>query len=322
MGSYSSMKSNKRTISDLYEAIIGRLVSWAEACPDIRFVAILGSRARTDHPADEWADLDVLIVTQKPQYYVDTAKWTARMGKPLLTFIEPTASGEQEERRVLYEGILDVDYAIFPASKIEQMLDTQSSRLEENVIIFAKAFGRGIRVIVDKDRLADKFRAMISGKETPKLRPPTYEEFIQVVSDFLYHCIWTTKHLMRGELWWALTCLNCHLPSLQLTMIEWRARVTHGENYDTWFRGRFLESWANPEVTTGLRASFAHYDEDDAFTALEASMNLFRQTSMNTAEKLNFQYPLDVDKKISTWIKSELSTRKKIKLRSPDIKNK
>ena len=305
------MESDKRTISDLYEAIIGKLVSWAGKCSDIRFAAILGSRARTDHPADEWADLDLLIVTQNPQYYINTTEWTEKMGKPLLTFIEPTASGEQKERRVLYEGMLDVDFAIFPASKIEELLDTQSQTLEERALLLANAFGRGMRIIVDKDRLAEKFRTIISGKEPSKLQPPAYEEFIEVVSDFLYHCVWTTKHLMRGELWWALTCLNCHLASLQLRMTEWQARTTHGKNYDTWFRGRFLETWANPEVITGLRTALSHYDWNDACMALEASMTLFRQTSMATAEKLNFQYPLDIDKEISTWMKSQLSERRK-----------
>jgi aminoglycoside 6-adenylyltransferase len=97
-------------------------------------------------------------------------------------------------------------------------------------------------------------------------------------------------------------------------MAEWQARVTHGENYDTWFRGRFLENWANPEVITGLRKSIAHYDESDAFKALDAAMNLFRQTSMTTAEKLNFQYPLETDRKISAWIKSQVSAHAKKQL--------
>jgi len=310
------METGKRTISDLYEAIIGGFIPWAEARPDIRFVAILGSRARTDHPADDWADLDLLIVTQEPQYYVNTTEWIAKMGKPVLTFIEATASGEQKERRVLYEGMLDVDYSIFPASKIEELLNTQLQTFEENALMLANAFGRGIRVIVDKDRLAEKFRTIISGKGQLKLQPATYEEFIQVVNDFLYHCVWTTKHLMRGELWWALGCLNCYLPSLQLHMTEWQAHATHSENYDTWFKGRFLENWASPEVIMGLRTSFAHYDENDSIKALEASMNLFRQTSMMTAKLLSFQYPLEADKKISAWVKSQLSAHKRKRLQS------
>ena len=308
------MANGKRTISDLYEAIIERFVAWTETRPDIRFAAVLGSRARKDHPADDWADLDLLMITQKPQDYINIAEWTTKMGTPLLTIIEETSAGEQEERRVLYEEMLDVDYAIFPTAKIEKMLDTddQSQRPEQTALLLANAFGRGIRIIVDKDRLTEKFKTVTSRKEQPKPRPPTCEEFSQTVSDFLYHCVWTTKHLLRGELWWALTCLNCRLPFLQLRMTEWQARAIHGENYDTWFRGRFLESWANPEVIAGLSNSFSHYDENDAFKALEAAMNLFRKTSVTTAEKLKFQYPLEADKKISTWIKSQISAHVKI----------
>jgi aminoglycoside 6-adenylyltransferase len=89
-------------------------------------------------------------------------------------------------------------------------------------------------------------------------------------------------------------------------MTEWQARATHGKDYDTWFRGRFLEKWANPEVTTGLKNAYGHYDKNDVSTALMGSLNLFRQTATTTAEKLNLQYPTEADKKITVWIASQL----------------
>ncbi len=304
-----TMVNSKPSVSGSYEELIGKFVSWANACSDIRAAVILGSRARTDHPADEWADLDVMMVTTNPKHYISTSEWTAEMGKPVVTFIEETSDGDEQERRVLYEGMLDVDYAIFPAAKVEQLLDVEANSPlpAETTLELANAFGRGMSMILDKDGLTEKLNAIISGIKQQKPQPATQEEFIQVINDFLYHCVWTVKHIMRGELWWALTCLNCRLASLQLLMTEWQARVTHGKDYDTWFRGRFLETWANPEVITGLKGTFSHYDRNDACTALIASMNLFRQTAIETAEKLNLQYPTEVDKKITRWIKSQLS---------------
>ena len=294
--------------SDLYEELVKKFVSWADACSDVRFVVILGSRARTDQPADEWADLDIMLVTTNPQHYIRTSEWTAKMGKPLATFIEDTSGGDEQERRVLYEGMLDVDYAIFPATKLEQLINVEASANlpAETLLELANAFGRGMRIILDKDDLGEKLKAIISGIKQPKPQPPSQEEFLQVINDFLYHCVWTVKHIMRGELWWALTCLNCRLASLQLRMTGWQAQATHGKDYDTWFRGLFLEKWANPKVTTGLRRAYGHYDRNDACAALIASMNLFRQTAIETAEKLNLQYPTEADKKITKWIKSQL----------------
>jgi hypothetical protein len=33
----------------------------------IRAVGLVGSRARLDHPADEWSDLDLVLVATDPQ---------------------------------------------------------------------------------------------------------------------------------------------------------------------------------------------------------------------------------------------------------------
>jgi aminoglycoside 6-adenylyltransferase len=302
------MVSNERTISELYEKLIGKFTDWAEGRPDIRMAVVVGSRTRTDHAADEWADLDVLIATTDPKHYLETSEWTGEMGKPLLTFTEETSGGNEQERRVLYEGMLDVDYAVFPIAKIKQFFTLNNDKPipAETALIMANAFGRGFRVILDKDGLSKRLEAIIARLPQPLPQPPSQDEFTQVVSDFLYHCVWTAKHVLRGELWWALTCLHCRLAQLQLRMTEWQARASHGRGFDTWFRGRFLEEWADPEVIEGLKTAFGHYDRQDAVAALCESMKLFRQTAIKTANKLNLHYPNDADEKITQWIRSRL----------------
>jgi aminoglycoside 6-adenylyltransferase len=297
----ANMVGNKRRISDLYEKLIEKFAGWAEARPDVRGAVIIGSRARTDHAADEWADLDVLIATTNPEHYAKTSEWIKEMGRPILTFVEETSGGNEQERRVLYEGMLDVDYAIFPIAKIKQFLTLNNA---ETALRMANAFGRGFRVVLDKDGLTKNLEDMVASLKQPTPKPLTQDEFTQVVSDFLFHCVWTAKHVLRGELWWALTCLNCHLAQLQLRMTEWQARASHRRGSDTWFRGRFLEEWADPEVVEGLKSASSHYDRQDAIAALEASMKLFRETSIKTANELSLHYPSDTDEKITRWIRS------------------
>ena len=65
--------------------------------------------------------MDMIVITTNPEHYVSTVDWVEHMGKPLLTFIEPTSAGDEKERRVLYEGMLDVDFAIFPLEKARQI---------------------------------------------------------------------------------------------------------------------------------------------------------------------------------------------------------
>jgi len=284
-----------------YEQLIDRFVKWAETCPDIRAAVVIGSRARIDHPADEWADLDIVVITTDPERYVSTIDWMENVGDPVLTFVEPTATGDEMERRVLFEDMLDVDFAIIPKRNVQQLL--QDEVPPKIGVQIANIFGRGIRVLLDKDGLATQLRGLIPSVKTPP-RLPTHGEFLEVVNDFLYHAVFTAKHLRRGELWWTVTCLDCYMQRLLLRVMEWHARATHVWNYDTWFRGRFLEEWVNHRALQDLRKTFAHYDENDIKRALLEAMNLFRWLAMETAERLSYTYPTEADKRVMEWVRA------------------
>ena len=95
-----------------YEHIIKVFVAWAERQADIRSAFIIGSRARTDHPADDWADLDIVIFAHNPHSYIYPGSWVGEFGTVIATFVEPTGDGRTLERRVLYEGGLDVEQSL------------------------------------------------------------------------------------------------------------------------------------------------------------------------------------------------------------------
>ena len=288
------------SIAESYELLIRRFCEWAKDRPDIRAVFIIGSRARADHPADEWADLDLVTVTTTPEYYLSTTDWINSLGKPLLTLIEPTATADEKERRILFEGMLDVDIAILPQGKAIRFL--QAAENQEGLMLLSNALGRGMRILLDKDQTLTKLQALVSSAERPAPKKPTEQEFLNVVSDFLYHTVFTAKHLRRGELWWTLMCLDCRLQDLMKTMIEWHTLATHVWKRDIWFRGRFLEEWAEPEVTNELRKTFAHYDKEDIKQALMASLALFSRIATETAHRLSYRYPTEADKKITEWV--------------------
>lgn len=291
---------NHVEIAKSYDTLVERFVEWAQSRSDIRAAFVIGSRARRDKPADEWADLDVVVITTNAEHYVLTQDWVNYMGKPLLTLIEPTAAGDEKERRVLYEGMLDVDFAIFPFEKAKQMLqEVEPSQTEGQL---ANSLGRGIRVLLDKDNMLSDLEKIKPPSAEAFHKPPTQGEFLNVVNDFLYHAIWTAKHLLRGELWWADLCCNCRLTQLMLKMIEWHTQAEHGWNYDTWFNGRFLEEWTDKQTLKELKATFTHYDKLDTSKTLMASLNMFHRIATETAEKLGFHYSEEADKRIKEWL--------------------
>jgi aminoglycoside 6-adenylyltransferase len=295
-----------------YEKLIERFITWAEAAPEIRGAIMIGSRTRADQPADEWADLDILVITTRPDLLLSQNEWLHRIGDPRIFFRENAAFGSDQERRVLFAGGLDVDFAIIPKKSIAQLIflfqlsgkpfpawliprkmQQVSQSYRPQVV---SMFKRGFRILVDKDGLAQKAVQISITQEMPLPKPPAEPEFLNTIHSFWYDAVWTAKHLRRGELWWAKSCLDFKMKWHGfLQMAEWHARAIHGPGYDTWHRGRFLEQWADPRAIAGLKEAFAHYDPEDAWRGLEATTNLFQWMARETAGRLGYEYPASVE---------------------------
>ena len=269
------------TSTNPFQELTKRFLVWAEAQQDIRGLLIVGSRARAKFPADALSDLDLVVITTDPNRYLNETGWFEDLGLVLVTFIEETAVGQQLERRVLYRGGHDVDFSIFPASAFRKLIEGGFPLQIQDV------FRRGFRVLIDKDKVLEKLP--VPPERTPS--PPTAQEFNQDVNNFLYHTVWTAKKLRRGELWVAKSCCDGHMKRLLLRMMEWHARTVHGWSYDTWFEGRFLEKWAEPEILAELAKTFAHYDKSDIKNALLESVELHRHLSTDVGISLGYQVP-------------------------------
>ena len=307
-----------------YGQLTERFVKWAQTQRDIRAAVIIGSRARVACPADEWSDLDIVIIATDPEHYLSRTDWLENIGNPWITFLERTGTGGEMERRVLFEGGLDVDFAFIPQRRIQQLVyllrvrkhfpqvlrllpKAMVRQIRQGIAGFSDVLRRGTRVLLDRDGIAAHF-ALVTA-ETPSPRPPTQSEFLEVINDFWYHAVWTAKKLRRGELWTAKGCSDSYMKRLLRQMIEWHARAINGWDYDTWHGGRFLEQWADPRAVEGLRDAYAHYDADDVRCALFATMDLFRWLAMETAEQLSRPYPTPADEHATELARMLLAER-------------
>jgi aminoglycoside 6-adenylyltransferase len=257
----------------------GLIVDWGGQENNVRAIALVGSRARSDTPADEWSDYDVVVFARDAAALLVREDWIGEFGEPRLTFVEPTAVGDQRERRVLYEDGTDVDFAVVPSELLEHPA-------------VAHVASRGIRVLLDKDgeltaRLAD----------LPEPAPPALPDETalgDLVSDFLYHAVWAAKKLRRGEVFTAKRCVDSYMENVLLRVLEWRTRAEN-PTVDTWHAGRFLERWADPVELAEFAGTFARYDAADVRRALFASMDFFRRHAQETARLLELTYPSEAD---------------------------
>jgi len=275
-----------------FDDLIERMTAWATEHPDVRAALVLGSRARTDHPADEWSDLDILIFTHQQEQFIQSAEWAKAIAPAWLSFSERTGDGQSWERRTLYAGGLDVDVAVNPV----EWLDAMQVEIPP---VMADIIRRGVRVLVDKDGKLSHILSLPL-PQACLFEKPDQPTFINTTSDFWYHTLWSAKHLRRGELWWAKSGVDMHLKWLLQQMLEWHAQALKGDGYDTWLRGRFLEEWADPRAVEQLKDSFAHYDANDIASALSTTMHLYRWLEDETAAKWGYSLPLDGERQAAS----------------------
>jgi len=291
-------------------------------------MALVGSAARQDHPADEWSDLDLVLVAVDARAYLGSTAWLAELGEVWFSYQEFHFEGQEAcERRVLFAGGQDVDFMVY---------SIESARQAFAGTFVPEIAARGLRVLLDKDGILHPMPVTTS---LGPVQPPSCEEFSEVVNDFWFHTVWTAKKLRRGELWTAKRCCDDYLKRLLLRMMEWQAQgspllsedmenlgirgsvgagsepaltphpqisgfysVLGGNGVDTWFNGRFLEQWASPAALEKLRIAFAHYEEQDVWRALRASMELYDQLARDTARRWGYAYPVENVEKVMEWV--------------------
>ncbi len=220
----------------------------------------------------------------------------------VLTFVERTALAGLFERRVLFEYAIDVDMVMIPLEGIDAVISADGA---------VPVLARGYRVLADKDARFGDLAAMATAADPRAIHgaapwPPAPENVANLIGDYLYHCVWVTKKLRRGELAVAVGCHNAYQGAILRRFVEWQAAARSDGATNTFYDGRFLERWAAPETVTGLAVSQAHYDTADLGRSILASMELFQTVAGEVARATGAAYPSDAHYSIHDWVRQAL----------------
>ncbi|HEY4475085.1 MAG TPA: nucleotidyltransferase domain-containing protein [Candidatus Paceibacterota bacterium] len=90
------------------EEIINKVVEWVKTEKDVVALAIVGSYARGT--AKEDSDIDIVIITNNPEAYLDSDKWIEQFGK--IKELKKEDYGLMQSRRVFYVDGYEVEFGI------------------------------------------------------------------------------------------------------------------------------------------------------------------------------------------------------------------
>jgi aminoglycoside 6-adenylyltransferase len=269
-------------VDDYYDEILSRFLEWVQGQKSVRAVIQVGSRAREDLPADEWADLDLILFVTDPGAFLADTTWLEAIEPVWIVIPWHTAAGEAE-LLVMFEGGYNVDFVICPAEILRHPPKRNGN---------GSALSRGARVLLDRDGRAARHIPPVFGP--PARRAPGDAEFARICDSFWYTAVYVARQLARGELWLAKV-RDADLKRLLLTMLEWHAGMRSHWQRDTWHDGRRIETWADPGALDRLNALFGGYGRDSASAALLATIQLFRRIGPETAAGLGYAYPFKTE---------------------------
>lgn len=267
--------------TDRYSEIKKRLMDIAKADETLTAVIAIGSSVREYPSADEYSDIDLIIGTTNPESWL-YGDMPSKLGEVMISFVEPTLGGGLE-RRMLYDGSLDVDLIVFTPEQLENAVKCGAA---------AEVMNRGYSVMHDSMGITK----LVKEYTKPDTRhiEMSESEFANKAEDFWFHTVWASKKILRGELWTAKMCIDAYLKNHLLSVIEFNKYLS--DSSDVWHCGRFLEKWAGDENVSALKSCFAHYDREDMISALKNTAELFSANAKSAAKISGYSYPEKAEK--------------------------
>jgi hypothetical protein len=209
------------------------------------------------------ADLDLIVLADGIEQFAADQSWLKELGQPWLVVANRTGIGDPEWL-VLFEGGLKADFVLcsLPVSV------SLNSWLAEGRYAFVVA--RGAFVAFDRETGASFRIPPESGKAGQ--RPG--EQATEILDRILMTAAKTLKFIERGDLWRSQQEGLAPVRALVVEFAAIIARQVGPPNLDTWYDGRYLESWCPEDVQRQLPALFARYDRESQIRALETTLTL------------------------------------------------
>jgi aminoglycoside 6-adenylyltransferase len=307
--------------TNLQQEWIERFSAWAASRDDVRAALVVGSRGRTDsYPAEEWSDVDVAIITTRPGLYATDSAWMRDIGPFWVGVMSPDETFGGLVRVYcgfsVYEEGLAVDFLVLSHARARWMMRVNGwlnrypglrRRLPGTIARLGAEWGQhlwgGVRVLVDKDGLAERMRQVVAAIPVVPTPPPSPQAFQHAVDDFWVGAPRVVAELRRGHLMGAVKILDMGRKHLLRWMV-WHARAKDGWPADEiGYRPKWVERWADPRAVEALPQICPRVDEDELWRALFAMMDLFRWLAAETAERLGIDYASEADAQVTAWVK-------------------
>jgi len=279
------------------EQVIEKLIQWAEAREPVRAMLLTSTRAIPNGSVDLLSDYDIVLIVKDIHPFFEERSWLEDFGEVLVVYWDPIYTDseygiEKVANVTQYADGLKIDFTLWPVELLQKII--RSSLIHPEL-------DAGYRVLLDKDNLTSGMKPPTYTSYIPT--PPTREEYQKAIHDFFSDAPYMAKCLLRNELLPAKWCLDYDMKHVYLRpMLEWRVELDQGWSVPMGWLGKGLKKRLPPELWSQLEETYAGADVAEQWEALFRTMKLFRQVATEVGEGLGYEYPLELDQRVTAYV--------------------
>ena len=250
-------------------------------------VAMSGSRTNSQAPQDEFQDYDVVYVVENLDELITDLSWLDQFGKRIIE--QEVGLGQRRLYLMLFEDGNRIDLTFCPKQQIQEWVDSEAEFI----------------VLEDKKGLFEYYSPspqrfwMSSASET---------DFKNSCNEFWWVSAYVVKGICRKQVIYTTDHLYGICQQELLKVLAWkvssdRGKVDIGKNYKYLFN--YLPAEKEKEFSNLLDFSSI----DKITKSLFATMELFHQESQFLANKMGFDYDMEVAEKMIEYAEERLLNR-------------
>jgi aminoglycoside 6-adenylyltransferase len=257
---------------------------------------LTSTRAVPNATVDFLSDYDVILIVEDIHSYYENRRWLEDFGEVLVVYWDPIYPDpehgiEKTANVTQYADGLKIDFTLWPLGLLQKIVQAPALQAELDA---------GYRILLDKDEL------------TRDMKPPTHRAYIPVrptnavyqllINDFFTDVPYLAKCLLRGELLPAKWCLDYDMKHVHLRpMLEWLVGLEHNWSVPTGSLGKGLKKRLPSEIWSQLENTYAGGNVEENWGALFRTITLFRQVAMEVGAGLGYEYPLELDRRVTAF---------------------
>lgn len=257
----------------------------------IRAVGMNGSRTNPNVPKDCFQDFDIVYLVTDMESFISDPNWVDVFGERIIMqtpenmSMFPPGLGGRFSYLMLFTDGNRIDLILAPIE--EKDIYCQEDRLTV--------------ILMDKDNSLPQIPP--PSDEDYWVKRPSAEFFADCCNEFWWVTTYVAKGLWRKEILYAQEHLNGPVRGMLMKMIEWQVGIETDFSVSIGKYGKYLDNYLSEEKWNELLSTYATGSYEDAWRALVAMVNLFRDTAKFVSESLNFEYPFEEDQRVTAYLK-------------------